>query len=84
MGKRKQYVKGFAWGKREHRFEGWMTKLLLLAMFGMGVSLLIHWDLLRAIVLGLLTIVLMLRLMTAFAHGREKHYMDSLRPWSRK
>lgn len=79
MSKRNQYTKGFAWGRREHKFESLMTKFLLVAVAGVGLSLLFEWDLLRAIVLGLLVIVLLFRLLTAFAHGREKHYMDSLR-----
>lgn len=84
MSKRRQYVKGFAWGKREHSFESWMTKFLLIAIAGVGISLLISWDWIRVMVLGLLAIVLVFRLLTAFAHGREKHYMDSLRAWSKK
>ncbi len=79
MNKRKQYATGFRWGRREHFFESLMTRFLLIAIAGVGISLLFEWDLLRAIVLGLLVIVLILRLLTAFAHNREKHYMDSLR-----
>jgi hypothetical protein len=79
MNKRKQYATGFRWGKREHRFESWMTKLLLVAIIGVGISLWFSWDWIRVAVLGLLVIVLLFRLFTAFAHGREKHYMDRLR-----
>lgn len=79
MSKRKQYATGFKWGKREHRAESWMTKFLLLAVIGVTISLLLDWDLFRAIILGGLVIVLILRLLTAFAHNREKYWMDTLR-----
>lgn len=84
MSKRRQYATGFRWGKREHLFESWMTKVLVLAIVAGGIYLALSWNLVIAVALGVLGVILVLRLLTAFAHGREKHYMDSLRAWSKK
>lgn len=84
MGKREQYRKGFWWGRKEHAAERLTTKLLVAGLAFLGLYFWLKWLPLAYLAGVLLFFALLLRLVAAFAHGREKHYMDRLRFGKRK
>jgi uncharacterized membrane protein HdeD (DUF308 family) len=83
---RKEYAKGFKWGRREHKAEERTTKLLIIGFIALAIyiaasiytpNLELIWIVYAATAVFLLALVF--RLVAAFAHKREKHYMDKLR-----
>lgn len=83
---KKEFTKGFWWGRREHNLEKYTTWLLLLGFVLLVLGLLSKrwfWQLIATPVFGL---ALVFRVLAGFAHRREKHYMDKLRfgKWRKK
>ena len=83
---KKQFVKGFWWGRREHNLERYTTWLLLLGFILLVIGLLTErwfWQLIAAPVFGL---ALVFRVLAGFAHRMEKKYMRYLRfgAWKKK
>lgn len=83
---KKEFAKGFWWGRREHNLEKYTTWLLLLGFILLVVGLLterLFWQLFAVPVFGL---ALVFRVFAGFAHRMEKRYMDLLRfgRWKKK
>jgi len=83
---RKQYARGFRWGRIEHNAEAGTTRLLIMGFVILAsyiaASIYVPWlDLIWAIYVAavIFLLALIFRLVAAFAHGREKYYMDKLR-----
>ena len=76
---KRKFVKGFFWGKIEHKLEGYTTILLLIGVILQIVGLATRkWSwLLFAFVLFILA--LLFRVGAGIAHRIEKFYMDKLR-----
>ena len=83
---KKEFAKGFWWGRREHNLEKYTTWLLLLGFILLVIGLLTKrwvWQLMATPVFGL---ALVFRVLAGFAHRMEKHFMDKLRfgRWRKK
>jgi len=82
--KRKDISNAWKWGKREHRFEAVMTKLLWLSVAVIGANLLaISWKwnediqgCLTSIAFVLISMCLAARLLTEFCHRLERYYFN--------
>jgi len=82
--KRKDISNAWKWGKREHRFEAIMTKLLWLSVAVIGANLLaISWKWnedvqgwLTSIAFVLVSMCLVARLLTEFCHRLERYYFN--------
>ena len=83
---RKKYARGFKWGRIEHNAEARTTRLLIVGFVILAcyIAAIVYvpwlnltWAVCLAAVVFLLALIF--RLVAAFAHKREKHYMDKLR-----
>ena len=84
-----QFVKGFWWGKKEHLFEKYTTKLLIMGLvaqfLGLFYMLFLESKELTVSVIsigigyGFFVLALATRGIAGFAHKREKFYNDKLR-----
>lgn len=84
-----QFVKGFWWGKKEHLFEKYTTKLLMIGLIAQFLGLfsmlfleskeLVMSTISIAIGYGIFVLALITRGIAGFAHKREKFYNDKLR-----
>ena len=86
MNKKKGYATGFKWGKREHKFEKRTTKLLVVGIILLGAGIYLeYWEYWRQTkylffaVFIIFVVCWLFRLISAYCHIREKHYMDKLR-----
>lgn len=85
LSKKQRYANGFKWGRREHYFEELTTKFLVVGIIGLALSIYIQfWEGYNAkwffiVCECLLVITWIFRLISAFAHRREKAYMDDVR-----
>jgi len=79
----RRYKLGFAWGKREHKYERITSRLLwigVLFIIGTGVE----WWFLRSYYLGIVAGVIFVlaffvHLIARISHRMEKHTMDKIR-----
>ena len=76
---KKQFTKGFFWGKIEHRLEGYTTFLLLIGVMLQIAGLFTKKWLWLLIAFILFILALFFRVGAGVAHKIEKKYMDKLR-----
>jgi len=72
--KKAGYTRGFRWGKREHRLEGWTNGALCVTVVLFILALYRHSWFLMYFVFGWLLISLGIHLLARFCHGREKKW----------
>lgn len=83
---KKQFTKGFWWGRREHTLETYTTYTLLLGFLLQIAAIWIrNWSY-CVIATGFFGIALVFRIGAGIAHKIEKFYMDKLRfgKWKNK
>lgn len=83
---KKQFTKGFKWGKREHKLETYTTYTLLL---GLVIQLIAIATRVWEIVFGATAFffgAFVFRFFAGISHKLEKRYMDTLRfgKWKKK
>jgi len=77
--RKKRIAEGFKWGKREHRFEKYMTRVLMLCLLFSIYSVVFEYSISSCILFILISFCFVLRLLTEFCHRMEKRYMDRYR-----
>ena len=83
---KKKFVKGFWWGKLEHRLETYTTFLLLIGVMLQVIGLFTRIWIWILIASGFFGIALVFRFFAGISHKVEKFYMDKLRfgKWKKK
>ena len=83
---KKQFTKGFKYGRIEHRLESWTTIVLLLGFLLQIAAIWIRNWTYCVIATGFFGIALVFRVGAGIAHKIEKFYMDKLRfgKWKNK
>lgn len=83
---KKQFTKGFKYGRIEHRLESWTTIVLLLGFLLQIAAIWIRDWTYCVIATGFFGIALVFRVGAGIAHKIEKFYMDKLRfgKWKNK
>ena len=76
---KRQFAKGFWWGKQEHRFEHYTTYFLVVGFLLHITGLLTKRWVLELITMPFFGLALIFRGLAGFAHRMEKHYNDKLR-----
>ena len=76
---KRQFTKGFWWGRQEHRFERYTTYFLLVGFLFHVAGLLTKRWVLELVMTPFLGLALIFRGLAGFAHRMEKHYNDKLR-----
>ena len=83
---KKQFTKGFKWGKIEHKLETYTTYTLLIGILIQIVGILSKMWFIIFVASGFFGIAFVFRFFAGTAHKLEKHYMDKLRfgKWKKK
>lgn len=83
---KKQFTKGFKWGKREHILETYTTYTLFIGILIQIVGILIKEWLFVFCASALFGLAFIFRFLAGISHKLEKHYMDTLRfgKWKKK
>jgi len=76
---KKQFAKGFKWGKREHILETYTTYALFIGILFQISGILTRKWVLVLVASVLFGIALVFRFLAGLAHKMEKHYNDKLR-----
>ena len=76
---KRQFKKGFFWGRIEHRLETYTTYTLLIGILFLVGALIINERLCAYIATGFFVMALIFRFFAGISHRLEKHYMDKLR-----
>lgn len=83
---KKQFTKGFKWGKREHVLETYTTYTLFVGIVFQVIGILTKNWVFVFIASALFGLAFVFRFLAGIAHKLEKHYMDTLRfgKWKNK
>ena len=83
---KKQFTKGFKWGRIEHKLETYTTYTLLIGILIQIVGILSKVWFIIFVASGFFGIAFVFRFFAGTAHKLEKHYMDTLRfgKWKKK
>jgi len=83
---KKQFAKGFFWGKIEHKLESYTTLFLLVGLLFHLAGIISRKWILVIVAVGFFLISLVFRVCAGISHKLEKHFMDSLRfgKWKKK
>ena len=76
---KKQFTKGFKWGKTEHKLETYTTYILLVGILIQIAGILTKIWFVIFVATGFFGIAFVFRFFAGTAHKLEKHYMDTLR-----
>lgn len=83
---KKQFRKGFFWGKIEHKLESYTTLFLLVGLLLQIAGIFERNWILIILASGFFVVSFVFRVGAGIAHKLEKHFMDSLRfgKWKKK
>ena len=83
---KRQFVKGFKWGRIEHKLETYTTYTLLVGILIQIAGILTKIWFVIFVASGFFGIAFVFRFFAGTAHKIEKHYMDKLRfgKWKHK
>jgi len=76
---KKQFTKGFKWGKIEHKLETYTTQTLFIGIVFQAIGLTTRKWSFVFVASVLFGIAFVFRFFAGTAHKLEKHYMDKLR-----
>jgi len=76
---KRKFVKGFKWGRIEHKLETYTTYTLLVGILIQIAGMLTKIWFIVFVATGFFGIAFVFRFFAGTAHKLEKHYMDKLR-----